>query len=154
MRRSSGFTRISPTKGCRTQQEFLTSRLPKRTMPDQRQQNERNYLMPTTSNDRNRNQYKSSTQPHTEEIGSAQNESHQRVTLTAFQESGEGEIRTPGTLRHAGFQDRCNRPLCHLSIDFADADFLHTLTAICHLDKRQVKATNRCPWILAHVCEC
>ncbi len=29
--------------------------------------------------------------------------------------SGEGEIRTPGTLRYAGFQDRCKRPLCHLS---------------------------------------
>lgn len=29
--------------------------------------------------------------------------------------SGEGEIRTPGPLRDAGFQDRCNRPLCHLS---------------------------------------
>ncbi len=29
--------------------------------------------------------------------------------------SGEREIRTPGTLRYAGFQDRCNRPLCHLS---------------------------------------
>ncbi len=29
--------------------------------------------------------------------------------------SGEGEIRTPGAFRHAGFQDRCNRPLCHLS---------------------------------------
>ena len=29
--------------------------------------------------------------------------------------SGEGEIRTPGTLRYAGFQDRCIQPLCHLS---------------------------------------
>ena len=29
--------------------------------------------------------------------------------------SGEGEIRTPGTLRYAGFQDQCIRPLCHLS---------------------------------------
>ena len=27
--------------------------------------------------------------------------------------SGRGGIRTPGTLRHAGFQDRCIRPLCH-----------------------------------------
>ena len=29
--------------------------------------------------------------------------------------SGEGEIRTLGPLQDAGFQDRCNRPLCHLS---------------------------------------
>ena len=29
--------------------------------------------------------------------------------------SGRGGIRTPGTLRHAGFQDRCIRPLCHPS---------------------------------------
>ena len=29
---------------------------------------------------------------------------------------GEGEIRTPDTLRYAGFRNRCIRPLCHLSI--------------------------------------
>jgi integrase len=29
--------------------------------------------------------------------------------------SGERGIRTPGTLRYAGFQDQCIRPLCHLS---------------------------------------
>ena len=28
-------------------------------------------------------------------------------------QSGRGGIRTPGTLRYAGFQDRCIRPLCH-----------------------------------------
>ena len=28
---------------------------------------------------------------------------------------GERGIRTPGTLRYAGFQDQCIRPLCHLS---------------------------------------
>ena len=28
---------------------------------------------------------------------------------------GEGGIRTPGTSRYNGFQDRRNRPLCHLS---------------------------------------
>ena len=31
---------------------------------------------------------------------------------------GEGGIRTPGTSQYAGFQDRCNRPLCHLSKGF------------------------------------
>ena len=29
--------------------------------------------------------------------------------------SGERGIRTPGTFRYDGFQDRCNRPLYHLS---------------------------------------
>ena len=29
---------------------------------------------------------------------------------------GERGIRTPGTSQYAGFQDRCNRPLCHLSL--------------------------------------
>ena len=29
---------------------------------------------------------------------------------------GERGIRTPGTSRYDGFQDRCNRPLYHLSI--------------------------------------
>ena len=28
----------------------------------------------------------------------------------------EGGIRTPGTSRYAGFQDRCIRPLCHFSV--------------------------------------
>ena len=36
--------------------------------------------------------------------------------LRTSDKSGEGEIRTPGTLRYAGFQDRCNRPLCHPSV--------------------------------------
>ena len=30
-------------------------------------------------------------------------------------QSGERGIRTPGTLQYAGFQDRCYRPLSHLS---------------------------------------
>ena len=29
---------------------------------------------------------------------------------------GGGRIRTPGDLRHAGFQNRCIRPLCHASV--------------------------------------
>ena len=32
-----------------------------------------------------------------------------------FQVSGERGIRTPGASQHDGFQDRCNRPLYHLS---------------------------------------
>ena len=30
---------------------------------------------------------------------------------------GKRGIRTPGASRHAGFQDRCNRPLYHLSVE-------------------------------------
>ncbi len=30
---------------------------------------------------------------------------------------GERGIRTPGPLQVNGFQDRRNRPLCHLSVD-------------------------------------
>ena len=33
----------------------------------------------------------------------------------AFKNGGERGIRTPGTFRLNGFQDRRNRPLCHLS---------------------------------------
>ncbi len=36
---------------------------------------------------------------------------------------GERGIRTPGTSRYAGFQDRCNRPLYHLSKTY-ETDFL------------------------------
>ena len=35
-----------------------------------------------------------------------------------FCSCGEGGIRTPGTSQYVGFQDRCNRPLCHLSKGF------------------------------------
>ena len=39
----------------------------------------------------------------------------EETTTKDEEKSGEGEIRTPGEFPHAGFQDRCNRPLCHLS---------------------------------------
>lgn len=32
------------------------------------------------------------------------------------EKNGGGGIRTPGDSRHAGFQDQCNRPLCHPSM--------------------------------------
>ncbi len=35
--------------------------------------------------------------------------------IKLFSECGETGIRTPGTSRYNGFQDRRNRPLCHLS---------------------------------------
>ena len=38
-----------------------------------------------------------------------------RKTLIFKVYCGERGIRTPGTSRHDGFQDRCNRPLYHLS---------------------------------------
>ena len=38
-----------------------------------------------------------------------------RKTLIFKVYCGERGIRTPGTSQYAGFQDRCIRPLCHLS---------------------------------------
>ena len=38
-----------------------------------------------------------------------------RLCSAGFLICGERGIRTPGTLRYSGFQDRRNRPLCHLS---------------------------------------
>ena len=35
-------------------------------------------------------------------------------------DGGEGGIRTPGALRLSGFQDRRDRPLCHLSFRTGD----------------------------------
>ena len=39
------------------------------------------------------------------------------LDLQGFSEfvCGERGIRTPGASQHGGFQDRCNRPLYHLS---------------------------------------
>ena len=37
------------------------------------------------------------------------------MCLQALFLSGERGIRTPGTSQYNGFQDRRNRPLCHLS---------------------------------------
>src|SRR3989344_2001151 len=31
-------------------------------------------------------------------------------------QNGGGEIRTPGALRHSGFQNRCTKPLCDPSM--------------------------------------
>ena len=39
-----------------------------------------------------------------------------RKTLIFKVYCGERGIRTPGTSQYAGFQDRCIRPLCHLSM--------------------------------------
>ena len=44
---------------------------------------------------------------------------------------GERGIRTPGTSQYAGFQDRCIRPLCHLSMGCwnpVDVVLLHVAT--------------------------
>ena len=43
----------------------------------------------------------------------------------AILSSGETGIRTPGASQHNGFQDRRNRPLCHLSkTSFSRSAFL------------------------------
>ena len=48
-------------------------------------------------------------------IGARANEVH--VTGgNRVQVGGGGRIRTPGSLRHAGFQNQCIRPLCHASV--------------------------------------
>ena len=46
---------------------------------------------------------------------------------------GETGIRTPGTSRYNGFQDRRNRPLCHLS---------KTLRESCLVFQRRCKGTH------------
>ena len=46
---------------------------------------------------------------------------------------GETGIRTPGTSRYNGFQDRRNRPLCHLS---------RTLRESCLVFQRRCKGTH------------
>ena len=38
-----------------------------------------------------------------------------RTTFAVRLFCGKGGIRTPGASQHGGFQDRCNRPLYHLS---------------------------------------
>ncbi len=46
-----------------------------------------------------------------------------RKTLIFKVYCGERGIRTPGTLRYAGFQDRCIRPLYHLSLQMVAVVF-------------------------------
>ena len=38
---------------------------------------------------------------------------HNSLIISVY--CGERGIRTPGASQHGGFQDRCNRPLYHLS---------------------------------------
>src|SRR3989344_7927913 len=40
-----------------------------------------------------------------------------RLPIPIFNFGGGGEIRTHGALRHAAFQVRCVRPLCHPSLE-------------------------------------
>ena len=49
-----------------------------------------------------------------------------QICLLRLKTGGEGGIRTPGPLRVNGFQDRRDRPLCHLSSRFPD--FCHRFT--------------------------
>ena len=44
--------------------------------------------------------------------------------IRIFISGGERGIRTPGTSRYDGFQDRCNRPLYHLSLQDDQLGFL------------------------------
>ena len=45
--------------------------------------------------------------------------------------SGERGIRTPGTSQYAGFQDRCIRPLCHLSKVLDAIDVVSLFATVC-----------------------
>ena len=61
-------------------------------------------------------QHTFSTLGKTADMRESQHQPKQRVAQFPWSKSGEGGIRTPGLLLHnAGFQDRCIRPLCHLS---------------------------------------
>ena len=51
----------------------------------------------------------------------SQPQTKKRQTVAWRLVCGERGIRTPGTFRYGGFQDRCNRPLYHLSGSFAGA---------------------------------
>ena len=46
-----------------------------------------------------------------------------RATLVTRFLCGKGGIRTPGASQHGGFQDRCNRPLYHLSSAYRELSF-------------------------------
>ena len=46
-----------------------------------------------------------------------------RATLVTRFLCGKGGIRTPGASQHGGFQDRCNRPLYHLSSAYCRRSF-------------------------------
>ena len=46
---------------------------------------------------------------------------HYESATCQFEGCGERGIRTPGTSQYDGFQDRCNRPLCHLSLSVRGA---------------------------------
>ena len=50
------------------------------------------------------------------DLGTQKKNIHWNVPSSCFGiVCGERGIRTPGTSQYVGFQDRCNRPLCHLS---------------------------------------
>ena len=53
---------------------------------------------------------------------------------------GERGIRTPGTFQYVGFQDRCNRPLCHLS---KSCFFNENVVSFRLMMQRYIKKVNR-----------
>ena len=52
--------------------------------------------------------------------------------IRIFASGGERGIRTPGASQHDGFQDRCNRPLYHLSLQDDQLGFLKRLQRYEH----------------------
>ena len=70
--------------------------------------------------------------------------------------SGEGGIRTPGSSQINGFQDRRNRPLCHLSFRFGIANIgtisfypkLFCVKCIKKIKNREGQPKNAFPMVL------
>ncbi len=56
-------------------------------------------------------------------------------SLIFYNECGEGGIRTPGASQLNGFQDRRNRPLCHLSGHKSSLFLIPGKTPACFLLK-------------------
>ncbi len=62
---------------------------------------------------------------------------------------GGGEIRTHGTLRYDGFQDRCVRPLCHPSVIYSRGDDPTPGSSEIEVGRNQTRYTNsRIPIVL------
>ena len=59
---------------------------------------------------------------------------------------GERGIRTPGTSRYNGFQDRRNRPLCHLSGRDKSRIFFYTAKTF-YLKKQKIAEKKKEEWL-------
>src|SRR5204862_7238833 len=65
---------------------------------------------------------------------------------------GESGIRTHGRLPVAGFQDQCNRPLCHLSCALESVARGRMLAPPDRTDRRVMFPPARLPCNQQHIC--